>query len=118
MLRLAKAFLDIALWRQTPAHLPASALLLALTAFAAALIEVFGALLPPPPNGQITLRILLEVAMPLGFTWVLMSIARRRERFLQTASAQLGVAALAGLILYPLNSVLQVIGKENAAALP
>jgi hypothetical protein len=118
MLRLAKAFLDIALWRQTPAHLPASLLLLALTALAAALVEVFGALLPPPPNGQIPLRILLEVIMPLAFTWVLLASARRRERFLQTASAQFGVAVLAGLILYPLNSVLQLLGQESAAALP
>jgi hypothetical protein len=40
MLRLAKAFLDIALWRQTPAHLPASRFLLALTACAAGYLIV------------------------------------------------------------------------------
>jgi hypothetical protein len=118
MLRLAKAFLDIALWRRTPAHLPASVLLLTLTAIAAALVEVFGALLPPPPNGQILLRIALNVAMPLAFTWVLMKSARRPERFLQTASAQLGVWALAGVVLYSLDSVLQLIGEKSAAALP
>lgn len=118
MLPLAKAFLDIAIWRQTPEHLPASALLLALTATAAALMEVMGALLPPPPHGQIVLRILLEVGMPLLFSWLLLSLARRPERFLQTASALLGVGALAALVLYPLNSVLQLMGPEHAAALP
>src|SRR5580704_16808832 len=111
MLRLAKAFLEIAIWRQTPEHLPASVLLLAMTAIAAALMEVLGALLPPPPNGQIVLRILLEVGMPLVFTWLLLSVTRRLERFLQTAAALLGVGALAELALYPLNSVLQSMGK-------
>ena len=53
MLQLAKAFLDIALRRQTPAYLPASLLLLVLAASANALTETLGALLPPPPNGQI-----------------------------------------------------------------
>lgn len=117
-MRLAKAFLDIALWRQTPAHLPASLLLLTLAAIAAALAEVFGALLPPPPNGQIPLRIVLNVAMPLVFTWILLAAARRQERFLQTASAQLGVGALATVILYSLDSLLQFVGEKSAAALP
>jgi hypothetical protein len=118
MLRLAKAFLDIALWRQTPAQLPASMLLLGLAAFAAAMTELMGALLPPPPNDQILLRLVLEVGMPLLFTWVLLSLLKRNARFLQTATALLGVGALAALVLYPLNSVLQLMGQENPAALP
>ena len=89
MQRLVKAFLDIALWRQTPAVLPASWLLLTLAAIAASLTEVFGALLPPPPNGQIPMRIALEVAMPLLFTWALLALTARKERFLQTGSAYL-----------------------------
>lgn len=118
MLPLAKAFLDIALRRQTPAYLPASLLLLVLAACAAALTEVLGALLPPPPNGQIPLRIVLEVGMPLAFTWTLLTLARRRARFLQTATALLGVEALAALILYPLDSAIRVIGEDKWATLP
>jgi hypothetical protein len=118
MLLLAKAFLDIALRRQTPAYLPASLLLLALAAFATALAEVLGALLPPPPNGQILMRIVLEVGLPLTFTWVLLALARRRARFLQTASALLGVGALAALILYPLDSAIRVLGEDKWASLP
>src|ERR1700723_3137214 len=118
MLLLAKAFLDIALRRQTPAYLPASLLLLVLAACAAALVEVLGALLPPPPNGQIPLRILLEVGMPLAFTWVLLALARRRARFLQTATALLGVGALASLILYPLDSLIGVMGEDKLMSLP
>ncbi len=118
MLLLAKAFLDIALRRQTPACLPASLLLLALAACAAALMEVMGALLPPPPNGQIPLRIALEVGMPLVFTWVLLALTHRRARFLQTASALLGVGALALLILYPLDSGIRMLGEDRLIALP
>jgi hypothetical protein len=79
---------------------------------------VMGALLPPPPNGQIPLRILLVVGMPLAFTWVLLALGRRRARFLQTATALLGVGALADLILYPLDSLIGVIGADNWASLP
>jgi uncharacterized membrane protein len=63
------------------------------------------------------MRLLLEVGMPLLFTWGLLAAAKRRERFLQTAAAQLGVGALAAAILYPLGSVLQSLGQENSAAL-
>ncbi|HXA99805.1 MAG TPA: hypothetical protein VNW05_04710 [Steroidobacteraceae bacterium] len=118
MLLLAKAFLDIALRRQTPAYLPASLFLLVLVACVAALTEVLGALLPPPPNGQIPLRIVLEVGMPLAFTWVFLALARRRVRFLQTGSALLGVGAFANLILYPLESLIRVMGEDKLASLP
>jgi hypothetical protein len=118
MLLLAKAFLDIALRRQTPAYLPASLLLLGLAAGAMALAEVLGALLPPPPNGQIPLRILLQVGQPLAFSWVLLAAARRRARFLQTATALLGVGALAALILYPLDSLIRVMGEDRWMSLP
>jgi hypothetical protein len=118
MLLLAKAFLDIALRRQSPAYLPASLLLLMLAACANALTEVLGAVLPPPPNGQIPMRILLEIGMPLTFAWLLLALARRRARFLQTATALLGVAALAELILYPLDSLIRLIGEDKWAALP
>jgi hypothetical protein len=118
MLPIAKAFLDIALRRQTPAYLPASLLLLVLAGCAVALTEVLGALLPPPPNGQIPLRIVLEVGMPLAFTWTLLALAHRRARFLQTATALLGVGALAALILYPLDSLIRVMGEDKLAALP
>ena len=63
MLRFAKAFLDIALWRKSPAQLPASVLLLCLVAAAAALLEVIGALLPAAPAGEILTRVALAVAL-------------------------------------------------------
>jgi hypothetical protein len=119
MLRLAKAFLDIALWRRTPAHLPASALLLALVALSAALLEVVGTLLPPiSPVDVIFTRVVLAVVVPLCFTWLVLLIARHRQRFLQTGSALLGVGVLAGIVLYPLDSLVQLIGEDQPVALP
>jgi hypothetical protein len=118
MLRLAKAFLSIALWRQTPAHLPASPFLLALVACAAALMEVLGAFLPPNvPNGFL-LRIVLGVCLPLAFTWTVLAVAAKRSRFLQTASALLGVGVLAELVLYPLGAILSVLGEDRLISIP
>jgi hypothetical protein len=118
MLRLAKAFLDIALWRRSPAQLPASLFLLGLVASAVALLEVLGALLPPGPSDRIVTRVVLSVGLPLGFAWVVLAIARHGQRFLQTGIALLGVAVLAELIMYPLGSLLSVIGSDRPAAIP
>jgi hypothetical protein len=118
MLRLAKAFWDIALWRRTPAQLPASSFLLALVAVAAALIEVLSAFLPPASSDRILTRIVLSVGLPLGFAWAVLVLARHRQRFLQTGIALLGVGVLAQLVLYPIGSLIHVIGSDRLAALP
>jgi hypothetical protein len=118
MLRLAKAFLDIALWRQTPAHLPASLLLLALTACAAGLMEVLGAYLTPGPQDRMVARVALQVGLPLAFTWAVLAIGRRRARFLQTASALLGVGVLAEIVLYPLGALRSALGDDRMASIP
>jgi hypothetical protein len=117
MLRLAKAFLDIALWRQTPAHLPASLLLLAIAAAASAVLDVLGALLPPGPNGAILTTVVLGVALPLAFTGIVLKVARRPQRFLQTASALLGVGVLAEILLYPLGALLTLIGSDGVVSI-
>jgi hypothetical protein len=118
MLRLAKAFLDIALWRRTPAQLPASVFLLSLMCGVVALLEVLQALLPPGPGDRLLTRIALSVGLPLVFAWVVLTIARHRHRFLQTGIALLGVAVLAELVLYPLGSLLNLIGADRPAAIP
>jgi hypothetical protein len=118
MLRLAKAFWDIALWRKTPAHLPASMFLLGLVAAAAALLEVVEALLPPNPSDRILVRVALSVGLPLAFTWAVLSIARHRQRFLQTGIALLGVAVLAELVLYPVVLLFNYFGSDHPVAIP
>jgi hypothetical protein len=118
MLRLAKAFIDIALWRRTPAHLPASRFLLALTACAAALMEVLDVLLSPGPQDRVVARVALEVGLPLAFTWAVLALSRRRARFLQTAAALLGVGVLAEIVLYPLGALRSFMGDDRMASIP
>jgi hypothetical protein len=118
MLRLAKAFWDIALWKRTPAQLPASLFLLTLVAVAAALIEVLSAFLPPASTDRLLTRIVLSVGLPLGFAWAVLVLARRRQRFLQTGIALLGVGVLAELVMYPIGSLIHVIGSEHLEAVP
>jgi hypothetical protein len=113
MQRLAKAFLDIALWRRTPAHLPASLFLLVLTAGAEALTEVFGAVMSPGPQQGILAHMVLGVGLPLVFTGAVLAVAKRRARFLQTATALLGVDVLATLILYPLGALFSAAGEDS-----
>jgi len=118
MLRLAKAFWDIALWRRTPAQLPASSFLLGLVAAVAALLEAASAFLPPVSTDRIFIRIVLSVGMPLAFVWAVTLLTRRRQRFLQTGIALLGVGVLAQLALYPIQSLVQVIGSDRVASVP
>jgi hypothetical protein len=118
MLRLAKAFWDIALWRRSPAQLPASVFLLSLVAGIAAVLEILGALLPPGPGDRLITRVALSVGLPLAFTWAVLCIARHRQRFLQTGIALLGVAILAQLVLYPLGALLNFIGSDRPVSIP
>jgi hypothetical protein len=118
MLRLAKAFLDIALWRRSPAQLPASRFFLGLAAVVVGLLEVIGAFLPPYSPDGIVMRVILSVGLPLLWAWAVLRIAGRRDRFLQTGTALLGIAALAQVVLYPLGSLLAVLGVHHPAAIP
>lgn len=118
MFRLAKVFWDIALGRRSPAQLPSSVFLLMLVSAAVAALEVVGALLPPGSSDGILLRVILSVAVPLAFAWVVLAITQHGQRFLQTGSALLGVAVLAELVMYPLGSLLNVIGSERPASIP
>jgi hypothetical protein len=118
MLRLAKAFWDIALWKRTPAQLPASLFLLGLVAGAAVLLEVLSAFLPPASTDRIFTRIVLSVGSPLAFAWTVLVLTRHRQRFLQTGIALLGVGVLAELVLYPIGSLIHVIGSDRLASVP
>jgi hypothetical protein len=118
MTRLVKAFFDIALWRKTPAALPASSFLLALTALAAALVEGLGDSLPPGPRNAILLRVVLAVIVPLCFSWTVLALTKRRQRFLQTGSAMLGVGVMARMVLYPLDAAIRMVGVDRPWAPP
>ncbi len=56
--------------------------------------------------------------MPLGFAWAVLALTRHRQRFLQTGIALLGVGVLAELVLYPVGSLIHVIGSDRLASVP
>jgi hypothetical protein len=113
MSRLVKAFLDIALWRESPAILPASAFLLALVAAASALLEVAGDWLPPGPRPQLLMRVILTVTVPVCFTWLVLALTNRRPRFLQTGSAVMGVDLLASFLFFPLDAAIRSVATDQ-----
>ncbi len=75
-------------------------------------------MLPPGPSDRILTRVILSVGLPLVFARLVLAVARHGQRFLQTGSALLGVAVLAELVMYPLGSLLNVIGIDKPAAIP
>jgi hypothetical protein len=118
MLKFVRAFWDVAIWRRTPAQLPASILLLSLVAAISAILEAVASRLPAAPPGGIFMRVAISVIMPLAFVWLILAVTRRRQRFLQTGTALLGVGIFAGVIIYPLESIINHIGVDQPSSLP
>jgi hypothetical protein len=94
MLKLLQTFLDIALWRKGPQDLPASRFLLlcALATYVSTnfvQVRLFDLRLRTA-----ALLIAVDVAMLLGWLWVVLAFFGRRQRFVQTITAVLGVGTL------------------------
>lgn len=118
MFELFKVFIDIALWRKGPQHLPASGLLLLLTAgIYAALALVFGNLINLPEDHK-ELRTLLEMGLGLGWIWLLVTLFGRPARFLQTATAVFGTTALLAPLVLGLQAVLLRLGQTHVFTVP
>jgi hypothetical protein len=95
---LLRQFVDIAVLKRGPEDLPASQGVLAATVGACVVISLLaGALLPPQP-GEPLILLALDTVIMLLWVWVLVKLARRPERFLQTATGLFGVQ----LVLSPL----------------
>lgn len=112
MLRLALAFVDIALHRRGPDTLPASKFLLGLVVaiyWLTAFIALGLALPPPADNAAAELAveyapymILIESAVYGAFIWGLLKSFNHDRRFLQTATALFGTDTLFTLLSLPL----------------
>jgi len=108
--RAFRTFLDIVLFRQGPEDLPVSqSLLLVIIAANVLLGLVLDAALPRSEFNRIPLAI-AEVAFVLAWYWALLKVARRPERFLQTATAVFGVS----IIILPVYTLAQylVVGHK------
>ena len=120
MLRLAKAFWDIALWRKSPAQLPASVFLLCLVA--AAVAAPRGARRPAAAQlqrrdsrGASLLSVGLPLAVRLGGAGRSRADASASCRPAPRCSAS---PCLRELVLYPLGSLLNFIGTDRPASIP
>ena len=102
MWRLASAFIDIALHRRGPEHIPASQFLLGfvfvcylLVGYVA--ISVGGAAVPAA-----LLIFVIDSFVYLFYVWAVLAILKRPARFRQTITALLGVDVLFNVIGIPL----------------
>lgn len=98
---ILKAFLRICLFRSEPRHLPAAT---AFLIFTAALYLLAGAALALVYQSLpvALLSALLETALLLAVTWVLLAAFGLRSRFIQTATALTGSGLLFTLFSLPL----------------
>jgi len=116
MLALIQFYIQLCLLRAKPQDLPASQALLGLVA---ALNVILGGSIAAMAFGgplQGLAAGLLDTALMGGYVWVLLGTRNYRERFVQTASAVLGVSALASAIGLPLQVLLPVEGEVVTAA--
>ena len=108
--RTLRTFLDIVLFRQGPEDLPVSRTLLVITIAANVLLGLlFDTALPRPEFNRIPLAI-AEVVFVVAWYWALLKVARRPERFLQTATAVFGIS----IVILPVYTLAQylVVGHK------
>jgi hypothetical protein len=115
---LFKAFVDIALWRKGPQHLPASIVLLAIVAALDGVLTLIFTHGVDPAQKHLPLRILLEVVFSLGWIWLLLAVFRRPERFVQTATAIFGTSVLLTPLMFGMQGVLGNLADGSLLAVP
>ena len=101
MLRLIYAFVEIALHRRGPDGLPASQFFFGLMLATSLAVSVFMLQFAKVAAGQIVPMIVVDTGFSLAFTWSVLKAFGVERRFIQTASAVLGVDALLNLLSLP-----------------
>ncbi|MGH8189015.1 MAG: hypothetical protein ACREUC_20830 [Steroidobacteraceae bacterium] len=91
---ILKTFLEIAVWRKGPQDLPASNLLALLALATYAAVEFVAARLVDFGARAAVVLIVVDVVMLSAWLWLVLSFFARRQRFIQTITATLGVLAL------------------------
>jgi hypothetical protein len=98
ILRFMQSFLDIALWRKGPQDLPASTLLATLVLIAYMAASFVRMRLYAFDLGITLLFICIDALMLGGWLWLVLAFFARRQRFVQTITATLGVGLLVLLL--------------------
>lgn len=118
MLQFLKVYLDIVLWRRGPQDLPASPLLLGLSAAVYVLVSVVQLTLLGESGAAWFVFVVLDPLLLTGGVWLLLRFFDRRERFLQTATAVLGTGALLGVLLFlPMQGLMSALEVSPGSTL-
>jgi hypothetical protein len=118
VIELLKAFVDIALWRKGPQHLPTSVTLMLVAAGLDGVLTLIFARAIDPSEKDLALRTLLEVTLSLGWLWVLLALFRHSERFVQTATAVFGTSVLLTPLLFGMQAMLHNLEKGHMLQTP
>jgi hypothetical protein len=118
-----RLFWDIVCLRRGPEDLPASQALLAMTIFAQAVLGlVIGAILPPVPMAKADdhsiALLLIDILVVLLWGWVILRVAGKSERFLQTLTAVFGCQLVLQPVLAPAAWAVAFYGKDSTWSLP
>lgn len=88
--QVTRLYTDIALFRRGPEDVPVSAVLLALTVFAYMLLSLLLSTVMPAGDENRVVLIALDSFLTVAWYWVVLRLAGRPERFLQTTTSVFG----------------------------
>lgn len=98
MFKLIQTFVDIALWRKGPQDLPASRFLAGLVLAAYVLASFVQVRLLDLHLRSAAVIIAVDILMMVAWLWAVLSFFGRRQRFIQTFTAMLGVGMLLAIL--------------------
>ncbi|MBM0107925.1 hypothetical protein JM946_24590 [Steroidobacter sp. S1-65] len=113
ILRFLQSFLDIALWRKGPQDLPASTLLATLALIAYMATGFVRMRLFTLDQSTALLFICVDVMMMGAWLWLVLAFFGRRQRFVQTITATLGVGLLVLLLDVTFRSAQLALGWSD-----
>lgn len=116
MLRLLQTFVDIALWRKGPQDLPASTALALMVLFTYVILEFIGVQLFDLSLRAAAVFICVDVLMISGWLWLVLSFFGRRQRFVQTITATLGVGVMILMLDIAIRTLQIGLGLGNDLA--
>ena len=113
ILRFLQSFLDIALWRKGPQDLPASSLLATLALFAYMAAGFVRMRLFALDKTTALLFICVDALMLGAWLYLVLAFFGRRQRFVQTITATLGVGLLVMLLDVTIRSAQLALGWSD-----
>ncbi|HEX2492522.1 MAG TPA: hypothetical protein VHK24_02015 [Steroidobacter sp.] len=116
MFSLLQTFLEIALWRKGPQDLPASRMLAWSTLIAYVAIEFTGVRLFELNLRAAVIFIGVDVLMLSAWLYAVLAFFGRRQRFVQTITATLGVGVLLLMLDIAMRALELAVGEGDAFA--